>query len=156
MAPYYSTYLDIITRPRTGSSSSTQSQDLTKPLEEDSTVHTPVGNINKGNHSKTTTIIAVVVAIVGAIILLLAACCIIRCCYKKRSRNLAKKRGRVEGRGWQKVEGQEKLGDEDFSNASYDTRDRLIRDQSPFTPGMQYEPYRGAGPSQEEGLMQKV
>jgi len=56
---------------------------------------------------------------------------------------MARKRGRVEGKGWQKVEGHEKLGDEDFSNKPYDARDRLIRDPSPLRPSMQYEPYRG-------------
>jgi len=70
---------------------------------------------------------------------------------------MAKKRGRVQGRGWEKVDGQEKLGDEDFSAAGYDTRDRLIREPSPsVTPGMQYEPYRGAMPAQGDGLMAKV
>jgi len=141
MAPYYSEYLDIITRPRTGASSSSPDG---KPLEQDSTFSRPSGTVHKPSHSKTTTIIAVVVAIVGVIILLLALFCVVRCCFKKRAKNLDRKRGRVEGKGWQKVEGEEKLGDEDFSNKGYDARDRLIRDPSPLRPAMQYEPYRGA------------
>lgn len=156
--PYYATYLDILTRPRAGASSSSDSSSVAgKDLESDSTVHTPGGQ-NNTSHPTKNQIIAIVIGAVAAVVLLLAACCLIRCCYKKRSRNLEKKRGRTQGRGYGKIDGVEKLGDEDFSNQNYDTRDRLIREQSPFKPGMQYEPYRGAMPSasQEEALMAKV
>jgi len=59
--PFYSTYLDIVQRPRTGSASSSQTGG--KALSEDSTVNTSIGNLNTHNLSKKTTIIIAVVAL---------------------------------------------------------------------------------------------
>ncbi|KIW01576.1 uncharacterized protein PV09_07050 [Verruconis gallopava] len=149
MTPWNTGALHYFTTPSFGTSSSS--------LKENSSFNSKSGASKHSSSSSKAKIIAIVVAAVAAAILILAAICIIRCCYRRRTRRLAQRRapamsGGFMSRGWQKVDGDEKLGDEDFSNMPYDARDRLVSNNVPVynERGMAYEPYRPHGKAEAE------
>jgi flagellar biosynthesis/type III secretory pathway M-ring protein FliF/YscJ len=154
MSPWDTGDLHYFTTPTWGTSSSSSSANTAgEPLKEDSTIKTSSGSsgTKSTKHSNNTIIIAVVVAVVAALILLTALICVIRCC-RRRSRKRAdqKDRNAMGGflnRGWQKVDGEEKLGDEDFGGQSYNARDKLLNQDVPVynARGMAYEPFRPVG-----------
>jgi hypothetical protein len=153
MSPWETGSLHYFTTPSwsTGTSSS-GANNAGEPLKEDSTTNIGSSSSKSSHHSNKTTIIAIVVAVVAVLILLTAFVCLIRCCYRRRSRKLAGRKdpalgGGLLNRGWQKVDGEEKLGDEDFGSMSYNARDRLINQDVPTynARDMAYEPFRPHG-----------
>jgi flagellar biosynthesis/type III secretory pathway M-ring protein FliF/YscJ len=151
MTPWETGSLHYFTTPSWGtSSSSSSSTTVLQPLEQDSTHSTSSSTADNNKHSKKMTIIIAVVAAVAALILLFAFICLLRCCFRRRrARKTATRQNQPENvgflnRGWQKVAGEEKLGDEDFGNMPYNARDKLIHQDAPVYSGkdMAYEPFR--------------
>lgn len=132
--------LHYFTSSTFGSSSSSSSS----KLKEDSTTSSTTSSTH---HSKSK--LPIIIGVIVGVIVLLILLAVVFVCYRRRSRKQANRRDQPEGagflnRGWQKVDGEEKLGDEDFQNKPYDARDKLLHQDVPVynARGMAYEPFR--------------